>query len=205
MRRTEKTTQRITAATLALALAVAVYLNWEYGAVDTQLDESYEAANVEASADTELGYTTDMLMTEQEIIESAGKVYGEAQLVSVAGDSGSDFFEQARLSRTKSRDSALEMIKTALEDANLEQAEKDKLTTELTQSLSNITLENEIETLVKAKGMADCICFLENGKANLTVMTSGTPLTAQQVAQIRDIVLSKAQITAENITVVEVK
>ncbi len=205
MRKSEKTTQRITAATLALALVVAVYLNWQYGAVDPELDESYEATNVEASADTELGYTTDMLMTEQEIIESAGKVYGEAQLVSVAGDSGTDFFEQARLSRTKSHDAALEMIKTALEDANLEQAEKDKLTTELTNSLSNITLENEIETLVKAKGMADCICFLEGEKANLTVMTNSSPLTAQQVAQIRDIVLSKTQITAENITVVEVK
>ena len=63
----------------------------------------------------------------------------------------------------------------------------------------------EIETLVKAKGFADCLCFLQSGRADLTVMTSGDALTAAQVAQIRDIVLSKSSVTAQNITVVEVK
>lgn len=41
--------------------------------------------------------------------------------------------------------------------------------------------------------------------ADLTVMTSGEPLTAAQVAQIRDVVLSKSTVPAQNITVVEVK
>ena len=36
-------------------------------------------------------------------------------------------------------------------------------------------------------------------------MTAGDALTAAQVAQIRDIVLSKSSVTAQNITVVEVK
>ena len=36
-------------------------------------------------------------------------------------------------------------------------------------------------------------------------MTSGEALTAVQVAQIRDIVMSKSNVTAQNITVVEVK
>lgn len=65
--------------------------------------------------------------------------------------------------------------------------------------------ENEIETMVKAKGFADCLCFLQSGRADLTVMTSGDALTAAQVAQIRDIVLSKSSVTAQNITIVEVK
>ena len=44
-----------------------------------------------------------------------------------------------------------------------------------------------------------------SGRADLTVMTSGEPLTAAQVAQIRDVVLSKSTVPAQNITVVEVK
>jgi len=36
-------------------------------------------------------------------------------------------------------------------------------------------------------------------------MTSGEPLTAAQVAQIRDVVPNKSTVTAQNITVVEVK
>ena len=45
----------------------------------------------------------------------------------------------------------------------------------------------------------------QSGRADLTVMTSGDPLTAAQVAQIRDVVLSKSSVTAQNTTVVEVK
>ena len=40
---------------------------------------------------------------------------------------------------------------------------------------------------------------------NITVMTSGAELAGDQVAQIRDIVLSKCPVSAQNITVVEVK
>lgn len=47
--------------------------------------------------------------------------------------------------------------------------------------------------------------LLQSGRADLTVMTSGEPLTAAQVAQIRDVVLNKSTVTAQNITVVEVK
>ena len=47
--------------------------------------------------------------------------------------------------------------------------------------------------------------LLQAGRADLTVMTAGEPLTAAQVAQIRDVVLSKSSVTAQNITVVEVK
>ena len=56
-----------------------------------------------------------------------------------------------------------------------------------------------------AVNVSACLCFLQSGRADLTVMTSGDALTAAQVAQIRDIVLSKSSVTAQNITVVEVK
>ena len=75
----------------------------------------------------------------------------------------------------------------------------------LPAGLEDLNAENEIETLIKAKGFADCLCFLQSGRADLTVMTSGEPLTAAQVAQIRDVVLSKSTVPAQNITVVEVK
>ena len=83
--------------------------------------------------------------------------------------------------------------------------EKKSYTQQLTGSLEDLNAENEIETLVRAKGFADCLCFLQSGRADLTVMTSGDALTAAQVAQIRDIVLSKSNVTAQNITIVEVK
>ena len=193
MRAITKNTRRVTALTLAAALVVAVYLNWQYARTGIGVDE--EAVNVSAVAvegEPVAAPVTDGLMTEAEAISSANKNYGEAQLVSVANDAGAKFFEEARLKRQKAHDEAMD-------------TEKKGYTQQLTSNLEDLNAENEIETLVKAKGFADCLCFLQSGRADLTVMTSGDALTAAQVAQIRDIVLSKSEVTAQNITVVEVK
>ena len=207
MRSIAKHTRRATAITLAAALVVAVYLNWQYARTGVPLNE--DAVNVSAAVETQAEPTaevvTDGLMTEAEAVSSAGKNYGEAQLVSVANDSGAKFFEEARLKRQKAHDAALDTIQKTLKSSNLSADEKKTYAQELTGNLEDLNAENEIETLVKAKGFADCLCFLQSGRADLTVMTSGDALTAAQVAQIRDIVLSKSSVTAQNITIVEVK
>lgn len=207
MRSIAKHTRRATAITLAAALVVAVYLNWQYARTDVSLNE--DAVTVSAAAETQAEPTaevvTDGLMTEAEAVSSAGKNYGEAQLVSVANDSGAKFFEEARLKRQKAHDAALDTIQKTLKSSSLSAEEKKTYAQELTGNLEDLHAENEIETLVKAKGFADCLCFLQSGRADLTVMTAGDALTAAQVAQIRDIVLSKSSVTAQNITVVEVK
>lgn len=207
MRSIAKHTRRATAITLAAALVVAVYLNWQYARTGVSLQE--DAVTVSAAAETQAepaaGVVTDGLMTEAEAVSSAGKNYGEAQLVSVANDSGAKFFEEARLKRQKAHDAALDTIQKTLKSSSLSAEEKKTYAQELTGNLEDLHAENEIETLVKAKGFADCLCFLQSGRADLTVMTAGDALTAAQVAQIRDIVLSKSSVTAQNITVVEVK
>ena len=207
MRSIAKHARRATAITLAAALVVAVYLNWQYARTDVSLQK--DAVTVSAAAETQAEpaaeVVTDGLMTEAEAISGAGKNYGEAQLVSVANDSGAKFFEEARLKRQKAHDAALDTIQKTLKSSSLSAEEKKTYAQELTGNLEDLHAENEIETLVKAKGFADCLCFLQSGRADLTVMTAGDALTAAQVAQIRDIVLSKSSVTAQNITVVEVK
>lgn len=204
MRVNARNTRRVTALTLAAALVVAVYLNWQYARTGAELET--EAVNVSASVAEEASVPiTDGLMSEAEAVSSTNKNYGEAQLVSVSNDSGSKFFEEARLKREKAHDAALDTIQKTLKSASLSADEKKSYAQELTGNLENLNAETEIETLVKAKGFADCLCFLQADRADLTVMTSGDALTAAQVAQIRDIILSKSSVTAQNITVVEVK
>ena len=203
MRAISKNTRKVTALTLAAALVVAVYLNWQYARAGVTLEEN--AVQVAAGADTADEASAPILMTEAEAVSSANKNYGEAQLVSVANHSGSKFFEEARLKRTKAHDEAMDAVQKALKSSSLSAEEKKSYTQQLTGNLEDLHAENEIETMVKAKGFADCLCFLQSGRADLTVMTSGDALTAAQVAQIRDIVLSKSSVTAQNITIVEVK
>lgn len=206
MRALSRNTRRMTALTLTAALVVAVYLNWQYARADTtpQLEDAtlMVAAEPVDAADTAV---VDALPTEAEAVSSANKNYGEAQLVSVANDTGSKFFEEARLKREKAHDEAMDTLQKNLKSSSLTAEEKKEYTAQMAAGLENLDAENEIETLVRAKGFADCLCFLQSGRADLTVMTTGEPLTAAQVAQIRDVVLNKSSVTAQNITVVEVK
>ena len=118
---------------------------------------------------------------------------------------GSDFFDEARLNRTKSRDDALDSLKKSLKGTGLSGEEKQKLTQKLSSEIEHINTENEMETLVKAKGFADCVAFIDGDQVNVTVMTSADGLQADEVAQIRDIVLSRCDVSAQDICVVEIK
>lgn len=197
--RSKKLNQKMTLLTLVVALGVAVYLNWEYAkSTDLALDAA------ETGAPVATGVVTDALAVDGDV-ETGDKNYGEAQLVSVGEPTGEEFFEQARLTRTKSRDEALDTLQKSLKSAKLTDEEKEKLTAELTAAIDHITAESDIENLVKAKGFVDCVAFIDGDAVDVTVMTTSDGLTKEEVAQIRDIVLSKCKVTAQNITIVEVK
>ena len=216
-----------TAAVLMLALGAAVYLNWSFSreappslvVSDTagEAPSSLVASEDIAADAVETSAAVSEILTDPLAVETAAdaepaaeelgdKNYGEAQLVSVNQDSGTEFFESARLTRSKARDEALDTLKKSLKDAKLSDAEKDQLTTELSARISNITLETKLETLIKSKGFADCVVNLEGSKANVTVMTENDALTAEEVTRIRDALLNQCKgLTAQDITIVEVK
>ncbi len=194
----------VTLATLVLALGAAVYMNWNFAknAPDTA---GIEPEAVSASVQTEDVAVYDPLGTEP-AEETANKNYGEAQLVSASQDSGSDFFESARMARTKARDEALDSIQKTLKNTGLSDEEKEKLTEELELQISNITSETSLENKFKAKGFADCVVTLGPSRADVTVMTENDALSADEVTQIRDVLLASCKgLEAQNITVTEVK
>ena len=169
------------AAVLTLALGAAVYLNWSFAreapglAVDAPVD-TVETSAAAAEVLTDPLAVETAADAEVSAEDAADKNFGEAQLVSVNKDSGTEFFESARLTRSKARDEALDALKTKL------------------------------ETLIKSKGFADCVVNLEGSKANVTVMTDSDALTAEEVTRIRDALLSQCKgLTAQDITIVEVK
>ena len=225
-----------TLAALTLALGGAVFLNWSFagrtpqaGTPEAVVQTSAEAENTVQTAARQLETNAAVKpMTAQAVFDplesepqtaaqadaaeemesggQAGKNYGEAQLVSVSKDSGTEFFEQARLNRSKARDEALDAIKKTLKSADLSESEKDSITQKLQNQISSITVESSIESLIKSKGFADCVVSIGEGRADITVMTENDALTADEVTRIRDAVLGKCKgLSAQDITVVEVK
>ncbi len=204
-----KSRRQFTLLTLVAALGVAVYLNWEYAKSDALLPDDAQAAaadsgvSVSAGVEQETGALTDPLTTNTASSEG-NKNYGDAQLVSIGQKSSDQYFDEARLSREKSRDEALDTLEKSLKKANLSEEEKAELTARLSGVVESITAESDIENLVKAKGFVDCVAFVDDGKVNVTVQTPGEGLDQEQVAQIRDVVLSRCEVKAQDITVVEV-
>lgn len=206
-------TRQATAAVMVLALGAAVYLNWSFAqqapqeltAVQETAVSEEDAAETSAVMDPlEAVEASDPAETVQE--QQTNKNYGEAQMVSVSQDSGTEFFEQARLSRSQARDEALEALNEALKDTSVSEDEKKALTDKLGTQVNNITLETKLETLIKSKGFADCVVNLEGEQANVTVMTENDALTAEEVARIRDALMGQCVgLDAQDITIVEVK
>ena len=63
--------------------------------------------------------------------------------------------------------------------------------------------ENKAENLIKAKGFSDCVVYITDNSASITVKTE--QLSASDVAKIQEIVSSQTGILIKNIKIVEVK
>lgn len=197
------TRKKLTLLSLVVALGVAVYLNWEYA--KTGASAYGLTVDGEAQSTVQTAAEAEEVSLDGEEQPTADKNYGEAQLVSLSSEEVSKYFDEARLNRTKTRDEALDTLQKSLKNAKLSDTEKKELTDQLSAVITSIAAEGEIESMVKAKGFIDCVAFLDGDKANITVKTKNDELTKSEVAQIRDIVMENSEISAQNITIVEVK
>ena len=186
---------------LSFAMVVAVYLNWQYakGSRNSYVltDEQIQQTNAETVMDE-----TDMLMSSDDY---ETKNYGDSQLVATTQSDTDKYFEQARLSRQKTRDEALDTLQKTLKNAKLTDREKKEATVKLSDIIQDMTSETDIENMLKAKGFSDCVASIADGKISVAVRPVSGELTKSDVAKIRDVVLSKTTISSQNIVVVEVK
>ena len=197
------TRKKLTLLSLVVALGDAIYLKWKYA--DTAASTYGLTVDGEAQSTVQTAAEVEEVSLDGEEQPTADKNYGEAQLVSLSSEEVSKYFDEARLNRTKTRDEALDTLQKSLKNAKLSDTEKKELTDQLSAVITSIAAEGEIESMVKAKGFIDCVAFLDGDKANITVKTKNDELTRSEVAQIRDIVMENSEISAQNITIVEVK
>ena len=163
-------------AAVLLFTGAAVYLNWRY------TDNVADTSKV-------LGQST--LVSAQE--DSAG-----ADSTSVADD----YFATARLSRKQARDNAISMLKEAETDENAEQSVLNEASETLQVLAAYTVAESQIESLVTAKGYADCVTFM--GVDSVSVVVSDSDgLDTTDVARIKDIVINETDYTADQIKIME--
>lgn len=194
-------------------VGAAVYLNWTYGqgqetvgAADPSPSGRVlgEAALVSGKADAsqkdaEKADGQPSASPDQDG-EDAAKTDAEAQQ-----PEGTGYFSSARLNRQQARDSALNILQQAAEDAMAEQTVIDEANASIQKLAANTLAEAQVENLVTAKGYDDCVCYINDNSASVVVSATENGLTDADTARICEIVKEETGLSAAQITIIEAK
>ena len=115
-----------------------------------------------------------------------------------------EYFNQARLSRQKTRDEAIELLEKVMNDKTSTEAAKKKAVDDAAVIAQNMLKESNIENLIKSKGYIDCVVFLQNDECNVVVKKENQFVESDAVA-IRDIITGQTEVKPSNIKIVEAK
>lgn len=185
--------RQLVLAALVVALGAAVYLNWALSG-NTQLP-----ATDAVTSGRELGETLLVNASGSESGTSSSENSSAVNTdASVAGD---DYFASARLSREKARDESVEMLQKVVSGASETDVAKQTAVSQANTIAQDIVKETEIENLIKAKGFADCVAFLQNGECSVVVKTKSN--SQNDAIVIRDIVSDQTGISYDKIKIVE--
>lgn len=175
--------RQIILAALVIVLAAAVYLNWQL------------------SKGSGSGAVTDVY---------AGGHVGEAVLVdsdsaaeSTEGNAQNDYFSTAKAERESSRKTQLDELKAIAENVKTD-GDSAKNANEQMMKISGFReKENNIETLVMAKGFSKCVTVINETTVTVAVKTDG--LLQSDMLQIQEIAAGETGYDLSNIKIVEIK
>ena len=167
--------KRAVAAAVLVFVGAAVYLNWRY---------------------------TDNVQDTSKVLGQSTLVSAQQEAEQAAASAQDDYFATARLSRKQARDSAISMLQEAEIDGNAEQSVLNEASETLQVLAAYTVAEAQIESLVTAKGYADCVTFM--GADSVSVVVSDDDgLDAADVARIKDIVINETSYTVDQIKIME--
>lgn len=122
---------------------------------------------------------------------------GEAVLVS--NMVGTNYFEEAKLSREQTRAKNKETLTELINNKNATEDQKTKAMNEIMEMTTINEKEMATENLLAAKGFKEAVVtILDEG---VDVVVNAENLTEQQIAQIEDVVKRKTECSADKIVI----
>ena len=173
--------KNLIATAVLVTVCAGIYLNWLYS-------EDQATADLTDTLDAGKLLSSDMLVM-------ADDVEAPAQ------DTVSDYFAAVRLSRQEARDSAVTLLQEAMA---YDDKENQQSSAQLEELVDLALCEAQIESLIIAKGYADCVAYISDGGISVAVATPEGGLQQADVAVIADIVMTQSEFDLEDIRVVEV-
>ena len=112
-----------------------------------------------------------------------------------------DYFTAAELSRKQSRDQAIEVLQAVVDSADESSEERAAALSGISGIAVNMEREANIESLIEAKGFAQCVAVVNGDRASI-VVSSEEELQSAQNAQICTIVYEQTGILPQNVTII---
>lgn len=139
------------------------------------------------------------------ISSDSEKILGEATYVDATTESSTEnsYFSDARVERQSARDESLEKLQKII-DSSKESDSAHKEAAEKIASISDmISTENKIETLVKAKGVNNCLAVINEDGTKVDVIVDVDELTDTVILQIKEIATAQLGCSYENVTIIQ--
>lgn len=121
--------------------------------------------------------------------------------VTPSGAEETNYFAASQIERQRARDEAKEVLQGVVDDAGTLDAAKEKALSDIATMAATIEKEANIESLIKAKGFAECVAVISGDSASIVVKSEG--LKPNQLSQILEIVYLQADILPENVHIKE--
>ena len=181
--------KNLVAAAVLVTVCAGIYVNWLY-------TEQSAAVSLLDTLDSEKVMSEDLVLSEDLAALAAGE---DVQTTA------SDYFAAVRLSRQQARDNAVNLLQEAMaynDETGVKEAES---AMELEEIVQTALSEAQIESLVIAKGYADCVAYMSGDGISVAVAAPEGGLQDADVAVIADIVMTQSDYGLDSIRVVEVQ
>ena len=106
---------------------------------------------------------------------------------------------KARLNREQTRSKNKETLLEVINNKDLDENQKKKAVTSMTDLTKTTDMENTVETLLKAKGFEDVLVTITDKQVD--VIVNDAEMDETKKAQIENVVKRKTGIAAKNITI----
>ena len=181
--------KNMVAAGVLVTVCAGIYLNWLY-------TEDAQTASLNDVLDSE------KILDESMLVMSNDAALLAASEESTLSDTASDYFAAVRLSRQEARDSAVSLLQEAMA---YDTASDSDSAQELEEIIQVALSEAQIESLVIAKGYADCVAYMSDDGISVAVAAPENGLQQTDIALITDIILTQSDYGMDEIRIVEVQ
>ena len=178
--------KNVTAAAVLVTVCAGIYLNWMYteGSSPVSLSDTLDSGKILDES--------KLVMADAQAAASEDQQYAKTS---------ADYFAAVRLSRQEARDSAVELLQEAMAYDTADE----KTSHDLEELVEVALSEAQIESLVIAKGYADCVAYMSSDGISVAVAAPEQGLQQNDVAVITDIILTQSDYDVDEIHIVEVQ